>query len=109
MSVKEKDGKIVCNLSGAENIARKIYTETGDKEAVAAFAFTHIERTLTEMVAAAEAKYGKLPALFSGGVMSNKYMRGALASRFEAYFAEPAFSADNAAGIALLTYNKNKF
>ena len=40
--------------------------------------------------------------LFAGGVMSNKLMRKAFSDRFEAYFAEPAFSADNAAGIALL-------
>ena len=47
-------------------------------------------------------KYGAMPVLFAGGVMSNKLMRGAISKRFEAYFAEPEFSADNAAGIALL-------
>lgn len=109
VTVREKDEKIVCNLSGAENIAKKIYEETEDKGAVAAFVFSHVERTLTEMVEEAEAKYGRLPVLFSGGVMSNMLMRQGLAKKFEAYFAEPAFSADNAAGIALLTYYKNRF
>ena len=107
-SVKEKDGLIVCNLSGVENISKKLYDETGDKESVAADAFGHIERTLSEMLLLAEAKYGSLPVLFSGGVMSNKLMRKGLSRGLEAYFAEPAFSADNAAGIALLTYYKNK-
>ena len=50
----------------------------------------------------AVAQYGKLPVLFAGGVMSNTWMRKMLSERFDAYFAEPAFSADNAAGVALL-------
>ena len=47
-------------------------------------------------------RYGKLPVLFAGGVMSNVWMRNTLCKHFDAYFAEPAFSADNAAGITLL-------
>ena len=34
--------------------------------------------------------------------MSNKIMRAERTSRFDACFAEPEFSADNAAGVALL-------
>ena len=34
--------------------------------------------------------------------MSNKLMRAQMSRKFEAYFAEPEFSADNAAGVALL-------
>ena len=47
------------------------------------------------------------PVLYAGGVMSNMLMRNAL-SRFcrtqnsRAYFAAPAFSADNAVGTSLL-------
>ena len=109
VSVKWKDDRIVCNLSGVENISKKLYDETGDKGAVAAYAFSHIEKTLSQMIECAEKKYGRLPVLFSGGVMSNKLMRKALSECSSAYFAEPEFSADNAAGIALLTYCKNKF
>ena len=47
-------------------------------------------------------KHGEMPILFAGGVMSNKIMRAELKSRFDACFAEPEFSADNAAGVALL-------
>jgi N6-L-threonylcarbamoyladenine synthase len=43
-----------------------------------------------------------MPVLFAGGVMSNQLMRKRLSERFDASFSEPAFSADNAAGIALL-------
>ena len=91
-----------CSLSGAENIALKIYKETEDPSATAAFVFDFICRTLTEMGAEAEERFGKTKVLFAGGVMSNKLMRKKLSERFCAYYAEPQFSADNAAGIALL-------
>lgn len=100
-----------CNLSGVENIAKKLYDNGADKEMVAAFTFDFIQRTLCEMAAQALEKYGDMPILFAGGVMSNKLMRGAISKRFEAYFAEPEFSADNAAGVALLcrlAYMKDK-
>ena len=48
-------------------------------------------------------RYGKLPLVFAGGVMSNVIIRQDLQQRLGASFAEPAFSADNAAGIAVLT------
>ena len=91
-----------CNLSGVENIAKKLYENGESKEKIAAFTFDFIQRTLCEMAEQAIEKYGKMPILFAGGVMSNKLMRTAICKRFEAYFAEPEFSADNAAGVALL-------
>lgn len=42
------------------------------------------------------------PLLYAGGVMSNRLIRAALETEFGGRFAPPAFSADNAAGIALL-------
>lgn len=95
-----REGK--CSLSGAENIALRIYKETENKQAVAVFLFDFIGRTLVAMGEQIEERYGKMPILFAGGVMSNRLMRARLSSRFDASFAEPAFSADNAAGIALL-------
>ena len=91
-----------CNLSGVENIAKKLYEVGEKKEKIAAFTFDFIKRTLCEMAKQAIEKYGEMPILFAGGVMSNRLMRGAISRRFEAYFAEPEFSADNAAGVALL-------
>ena len=46
--------------------------------------------------------YGDLPFVYAGGVMSNRYLQGVLGKRQDTYFAEPQFSADNAAGVALL-------
>jgi N6-L-threonylcarbamoyladenine synthase len=44
-----------------------------------------------------------LPLLFAGGVMSNRIIADKIRQALgDVYFAEPAFSADNAAGIALL-------
>lgn len=100
--VKEIDSKIVCNLSGIENISVKMYAESQDKSEVASYVFANVRDTLSEMARLALLEYGEMPVLFAGGVMSNKLMRRAFSDRFEAYFAEPAFSADNAAGIALL-------
>ena len=108
----EYDGKIAsrrvtvrdcrCSLSGAENMALKIYEETKNKNETAAFTFDFICRTLVAMTEDAMKKCGELPVLYAGGVMSNRIMRPTLKSKFDASFSEPAFSADNAAGIALL-------
>ena len=104
--VRENDGMIECNLSGVENIAKTMYEKEGDASCIAAHVFMCIEATLGRMAEMAIEKYGEMPVLFAGGVMSNKLMREALTKRFKAYFAEPEFSADNAAGISLLCREK---
>lgn len=95
-----RDG--VCSLSGVENIAEGLYKKTGDAPEVAAFVFDFIGSTLARMCEDITAKYGKMPIVFAGGVMSNKIMREKLSRQGDAYFSEAQFSADNAAGIALL-------
>ena len=95
-----------CSLSGVENLAARIYRETGDERAVAAFVFDFVGRTLDRMKRQIMEKYGEMPLVFAGGVMSNKLMRARLSEGCTAFFAEPAFSADNAAGIALLCRDK---
>lgn len=103
-AVTVRDGS--CSLSGVENIAKKIYGESGDRAHTAAFVFDFICRTLIRMTEQLMEIYGEMPVLFAGGVMSNKIMRDELSERFEAYFAEPEFSADNAAGVALICRRK---
>ena len=99
-SVCVREGR--CSLSGGENIAAKIYEKSKDTSEVAAFVFDFVCRTLVAMGEDVQSRFGRTPVLFAGGVMSNKLMREKLAERFDAYFSEPEFSADNAAGIALL-------
>lgn len=91
-----------CCLSGVENIATRLYADNANREMVAAFVFDFICRTISTMVEQLIEMYGKMPVLFAGGVMSNKLMRKELSVGLEAYFAEPEFSADNAAGVAIL-------
>ncbi len=92
-----------CNLSGAENLAVKLYEETGDPALVSAYVLETIGETLSALTSELLLRYPGLPLLYAGGVMSNRILQNKLASRFKAYFSEPQFSADNAAGIALLT------
>lgn len=99
-----RDGR--CSLSGVENIALRLLSEGASREAVAAFVFDFIGRTLAEMGKEILLREGRMPVLFAGGVMSNRLMRGRLSSLFDASFSEPEFSADNAAGIALLCRRK---
>ncbi len=99
--IKLKDGK--CSLSGLENKCLKML-ETGEtKEDTARFLLDYIADTVTAMTENALKIYGNLPVVFAGGVMSNKIIKDIITSRFDASFAEPEFSCDNAAGIAFLT------
>ena len=92
-----------CNLSGLENMALKLLADTGDKALVAAFVLEFIAETLAKMTAWGRETYGKIPVLFAGGVMSNRLIAENICKRFaDVYFSRPAFSADNAAGVALL-------
>ena len=99
-----------CHLSGLENLALKLLADTGDKPLVAAFVLRFISDTLCAMAKEARLRYPALPLVFAGGVMSNRIIAEELGKRLGAnvYFAEPQFSADNAAGVALLCRAKAK-
>ena len=91
-----------CCLSGLENQCRDLLSRGTSRETVARFCLDTIQETLVQMTEKLLERYGFLPLLFSGGVMSNTLIRAHLTARFRAHFAEPAFSADNAAGVAVL-------
>lgn len=102
-----RDG--VCNLSGLENQAASLWKKTGNASLVSAFVLTTIGKTLrkmTDQIQAARVERGepRLPVVYAGGVMSNKFIRPVLTkgAGWRVYFSEPAFSADNAAGTAIL-------
>ena len=77
-----------------------------DAAYVSAYVLSFIGETLRAMTAGVDARYGTIPVVYAGGVMSNRILQRMLATRADTYFAEPQFSADNAAGIALLTRRK---
>lgn len=91
-----------CNLSGLENLAKKLYENTGDAPLVAAFVLSFLEKTLFKMASYLRREDPTLPLLFAGGVMSNGIIKNGLRAKLggEIYFAPPAFSADNAMGVA---------
>ncbi len=95
-----------CNASGMENQAEKLYRETGDKALVSAAVFDFVGRTLVFLTKNLIEKFGDIPVIYSGGVMSNSILNNMLAVRKNSFFAEPSFSSDNAAGTALLARKK---
>ena len=96
-----------CNLSGLENLAVKLYKETNDKALVCAYVFDFLGRTLEKITQNLRNKYENLPIIYAGGVMSNMIIQSRLNEAFDGVcFAKPEFSADNAAGIALLAREK---
>ena len=97
-----------CCLSGIENICKKAFSEGMSKEDVSLMCLMYVEKAIAEMCEKILKKYGEMPVIFAGGVMSDKIIKDRLSAKFNAYFAEPEFSADNAGGTAFLTYLKHK-
>lgn len=99
--IKLYDGD--CSLSGLENKCLKMLQNGEPQEDIARFLFCYIAETLCSMISDIFEKYGELPLVFAGGVMSNTIIKDIIKLRYSAFFAEPEFSSDNAAGIAVLT------
>ena len=91
-----------CHLSGVQNQCETLLKKGASPAEVARFCLSSVEAALTAMTETLLTTYGDLPLLYAGGVMSNSLLREHLTARFGGSFAPPAFSADNAAGIAVL-------
>ena len=91
------------NLSGIENIAKKLYDDTKDKALTSAFVFEYVTNALISVCNNYETENGKTTFVFAGGVMSNSIIKSKIIEKFDAVFAHPSLSADNAVGIAALT------
>ena len=90
------------NLSGLENQAKRMLGEGKSPALIAAYVLDFIAASLAALTRTLLEEDSRLPVLYSGGVMCNKRIRAQLSPLGDTAFAEPAFSADNAAGIALL-------
>jgi len=95
-----------CCLSGLENLCKNMYDKGESPEKISYFCLKYIEATLCKMTEKLIDKYGKLPLLFAGGVMSNSIIRQTIENKYGAIFALPEFSSDNACGVAYLAYRK---
>ncbi len=90
-----------CCLSGIENKCRKMLDDGEEKCNVAKFCLDSIHSAISAMTEYALLKYGNLPIIYAGGVMSDKMIQNKLGEKFNAFFAEPEYSCDNASGIAI--------
>ena len=95
-----------CCLSGVENKCRHMMTMGGSREDIAKYCLTFIGETIKAMTQAALSELGDLPIVYAGGVMSDKLIADMLRENFEANFAQPEYSCDNASGVALVAYEK---
>lgn len=94
-----KDG--CCCLSGVENRCAKMLSDGAKRCDIALFVLKTIEAVVFEMTRYALGVYGDMKVIYAGGVMSDKLIRSKLSNSFDAYFAEPEFSCDNAVGTAI--------
>ncbi len=99
--VFRRDGNF--SLSGVENKCKTMNDKGESNEDIAFYCINYIRSALEDTVNEIISKYGNVPLVFSGGVMSNSIIRNDFTSKFNCYFAEPQYSADNACGIALLS------
>ena len=77
-------------------------------EDISRFCLDFIGKTIEKMTESALERYGDLPLVYAGGVMSNSIIRKRIESKFNAVFAKPEFSCDNAAGVAVLAALKGE-
>lgn len=97
-----------CCLSGLENICRRLLENNESKEYIAAYCIEYIRKTLSLMTDRLLLKYGTMPVLYAGGVMSDSIIQNSFKEKYNAAFAQPSLSSDNAVGIAYLAYRKYK-
>lgn len=97
-----------CSISGYENKLTDLYLRTNDKPMTAMHTLMFVEKTVSKMTEKLIKKYGELPIVYAGGVMSDKIIRSSIESKFRAFFAEPELSCDNAVGVAVIGGYKYK-
>ncbi len=99
-----KDGNP--SLSGVENKFRKMIKLNVAKCDIARYTIEYIASVAIAMTEYITDKFGNLPIIYAGGVMSNGIIKSRLSGDGR-YFAQPEFSTDNAAGVAVLAALKH--
>ena len=100
---KVKTSELQFSLSGLENKIRQFLDAGNSPEETAAFAVRSVCDVVVRTTKEALQTYPGYEVVFSGGVASNSMLRNETAV-FKPVFAQPAFSTDNAMGIAVLTW-----
>lgn len=102
-----RDGS--CSFSGIENKCREMLIKGEKAEDIAKYCIEYVCTAIEYMTISALNRYGAdIPLIYAGGVMSNSYIKNKITEKFGGKFADAYFSSDNAAGIAYLTYVREK-
>ena len=96
-----------CCLSGVVNLCENMLNKGESRENIARFCIEYIKLTIDKMTENILNEYGDLPLLYAGGVMSNSIISKYLFEKYNARFASPMSSCDNAVGVATLAYIKH--
>jgi N6-L-threonylcarbamoyladenine synthase len=108
--VSMADEDLHCHLSGAETKVLN-FIKSGEKseEDTAAEVYDFLARTVSRLIAGAGRKTGLRSVLVAGGVASSPLFRELIQARMRKlddsiglHFGHPAYSGDNAVGVALL-------
>ena len=91
-----------CSLSGLQNQCENMLKQGTPAQDIARYCLNSVSAVLQEMTKAAVREHGSLPVLFAGGVLSDRLIQNDLKRLpLQTAFAEPVFSSDNAAGVAV--------
>ena len=99
-AVKVND--LIFSLSGLQNKAKDMLSQEQMPEEIAYYTLRSVAEAITKATEQALDKFGELPVLGAGGVMSNSLIGELMNSRYHAVFGAPEYSRDNAMGPALL-------
>lgn len=99
--VRTKD--LVFSLSGLENKIHQFRDSGASDKETASYAVRSVCDVILRTTEDALKQYPQCPVVFSGGVASNRMLRD-LMKDFDCVFAPPAYSTDNAMGIAVLAW-----
>lgn len=91
-----------CCLSGLENQCGRMLRDGEAPSDIARFCIDSIIAALEGMAVSVRTRWPDIPLVFAGGVMSDSIIRDYFEQAYGAFFARPAYSADNACGTAVL-------
>lgn len=89
------------SLSGVQNKVQQLAQQGAEPEQIARYAIETIQNAVVVATRQLREKY-PLPVLCAGGVMSNRMLQQTMQQIFDARFAQPELSGDNAVGVAVL-------
>lgn len=105
MQVHLKDG--CCSLSGLQNQCEQMQKKQIPAADIAKYCLNSVAAVIAAMTKDAAKKCGNLSVLYAGGVLSDQLIQTELRRLpLQTAFAAPAFSCDNAAGIAVYAARK---